>query len=147
MREETSIELGVEGYIPSEYVEDELMKLTMYKKIASIREEVDAEEVIDELIDRFGDIPKGNDESARRCPDPRSSQGKRISQRCIREKNKLVFYFNMKKGPDPERLSAAVAEYGMNLLLHGGQRPYIKLNPQKSDSMEECILFLTKLIR
>ena len=144
--EETSIELGVEGYIPSEYVEDELMKLTMYKKIASIREQEDAEEVIDELIDRFGDIPKVtmNLLGVARI---RALAKKAHIAEVHKEKNKLVFYFASGKGPDPERLSAVVAEYGMNLLLHGGQRPYIKIIPKKSDSMEESILFLTKLIR
>ena len=55
---ETSIELPVEAHIPGDYIPDELVKLQMYKKIASVRNEADRSEIIDELLDRFGEIPK-----------------------------------------------------------------------------------------
>ncbi|WP_236913763.1 transcription-repair coupling factor [Clostridium sp. Cult2] len=55
---DTTIDLTIDGYIPSKYIEDEEQKIEIYKKIAVIKNEEDYSELIDELIDRFGDIPK-----------------------------------------------------------------------------------------
>ncbi|KMT22056.1 transcription-repair coupling factor [Clostridium cylindrosporum] len=55
---ETSVEIPVNAYIPDSYIDNEVLKIEIYKKIASISSEEDKMEVQDELIDRFGDIPK-----------------------------------------------------------------------------------------
>lgn len=54
---ETSIDIKVDGFIPSNYIEDEEQKIEVYKKIASIENMDEYRELVDELIDRFGDIP------------------------------------------------------------------------------------------
>lgn len=54
---ETTIDLNVNGFIPKNYIEDEEQKIEVYKKIAAIEISTDYTELIDELIDRFGDIP------------------------------------------------------------------------------------------
>jgi transcription-repair coupling factor (superfamily II helicase) len=54
---ETTIELKVDAYIPGTYISDEMQKIEVYKKIASINSKEDMLEVQDELIDRFSDIP------------------------------------------------------------------------------------------
>lgn len=56
--EETNIDLRVSAYIPVDYIGDEVQKLTMYKKIAAIYEEEDEREVVEELQDRYGEIPR-----------------------------------------------------------------------------------------
>ncbi|SHD78402.1 transcription-repair coupling factor [Schnuerera ultunensis] len=55
---DTTIDLAIDGYISSKYIEDEEQKIEIYKKIAAIVDEEDYNELLDELIDRFGDIPK-----------------------------------------------------------------------------------------
>ncbi|NLK43863.1 MAG: transcription-repair coupling factor [Tissierellia bacterium] len=55
---DTTTDLKVDGYISHKYIEDEEQKIEMYKKIASISSIDDYRDLIDELIDRFGDIPK-----------------------------------------------------------------------------------------
>ncbi|MGN0164748.1 MAG: transcription-repair coupling factor [Lachnospiraceae bacterium] len=54
---ETSVDMDVNAYIPSSYIRNEVLKLDMYKKIATITGQEDLEDMQDELIDRFGDIP------------------------------------------------------------------------------------------
>lgn len=54
---DTIIDLSVDGYIPSKYIEDEEQKIEVYKKIAAIKSEEDYRDLVDELVDRFGDIP------------------------------------------------------------------------------------------
>ncbi|GFN35216.1 transcription-repair coupling factor [Tepidimicrobium xylanilyticum] len=54
----TTIDLTIDGYISDRYIEDEEQKIEVYKKIAAIRDTKDYLEVLDELIDRFGDVPQ-----------------------------------------------------------------------------------------
>lgn len=55
---DTSIEISTPAYLPEAYIGDELTRLSMYKRIASISDDAEKTEVIDELLDRFGDLPK-----------------------------------------------------------------------------------------
>lgn len=55
---ETSIDLDVDAYIPLSYIQDEFQKLDIYKRVAGIQTQEEADEMTEELIDRFGDPPK-----------------------------------------------------------------------------------------
>ena len=52
---QTKVELKVDAYLPADYVTSDVTRVDMYKKIASIRSREDREDLIEELIDRFGD--------------------------------------------------------------------------------------------
>lgn len=54
----TTIDLNVDAYIPDTYIPNEFQKLDVYKRIASIENEEEMDDMVEELIDRFGDIPK-----------------------------------------------------------------------------------------
>lgn len=55
---ETSIEIDVDGYIPERYIPNEEQKIEAYKRISVIESRSDMDELMDELTDRYGDIPK-----------------------------------------------------------------------------------------
>lgn len=55
---DVEVDLPVNAYIPDSYIDDEIIKIEMYKKIASIENEDDMNDIKDELADRFSDIPK-----------------------------------------------------------------------------------------
>lgn len=55
---DTTIDIKADGYISSRYIQDEEQKIEIYKKIASISGLDDYRDLVDELIDRFGDLPK-----------------------------------------------------------------------------------------
>lgn len=54
----TTIDLNVDAFIPASYISDEYQKLDIYKRIAMIETEEEMDDIMEELIDRFGDIPK-----------------------------------------------------------------------------------------
>lgn len=56
-REEVTIDVRVAAYIPPEYIYDEVTKLNVYKQIASVENHQEASDLIDELEDRFGNMP------------------------------------------------------------------------------------------
>ncbi len=56
-RFETSVSLPFDAFIPSDYIRNEFIKLDFYKRISRIKNPEDYEDIIDELVDRFGEIP------------------------------------------------------------------------------------------
>lgn len=58
---ETSVECDIDAYIPASYIKNEYQKLDIYKRISGIENEEEYMDMQDELIDRFGDIPKSVD--------------------------------------------------------------------------------------
>jgi transcription-repair coupling factor (superfamily II helicase) len=57
-RSDISIELPVHASIPADYIPDETLRLEAYRRIAGILDSDDAMDVIDELTDRYGDVPE-----------------------------------------------------------------------------------------
>ncbi|GBF11399.1 transcription-repair coupling factor [Tepidibacillus sp. HK-1] len=55
---EPQIELEVDAYLPTDYITDSMQKIEMYKRFANIRKLEEAQDLEDELLDRFGDIPQ-----------------------------------------------------------------------------------------
>lgn len=55
--EECAVDIALDAHIPETYIKDLNQRVDIYKRIASIRSNDDAADVIDELIDRFGDPP------------------------------------------------------------------------------------------
>lgn len=56
-RAECSADLTVYANIPAEYVPSQEQRMDLYRRIALVRTEADADDILDELIDRFGDPP------------------------------------------------------------------------------------------
>ena len=55
---ETRIDVKADAYLPERYVRDNNQRMEIYKRIALIRSREDREDVLEELIDRFGDPPE-----------------------------------------------------------------------------------------
>lgn len=140
-REEASIELNITALIPDRYISDEVLKLQMYKKIASVASAEDEAEIVDELIDRFGDIPRDtmNLITISRI---RSLAEKLCITRIHEEGNKVLFSFAQENGLSPRSLANLSAKYGMRLLIHGGVKPFVRFTPQSKKRLAEILEFL-----
>ncbi|MCR5321410.1 MAG: transcription-repair coupling factor, partial [Lachnospiraceae bacterium] len=53
----TTVEIDADAYIPPTYIVNEMQKLDIYKRIASLETEEEIEDMKEELLDRFGEIP------------------------------------------------------------------------------------------
>ncbi len=54
----TTMDLNVDAYIPESYIKNEYQKLDIYKRIATIENDQEMEDMLEELTDRFGEPPK-----------------------------------------------------------------------------------------
>ena len=140
-REEASIELNVTALIPDRYISDEVLKLQMYKKIAAVGSGADEEEIIDELIDRFGEIPRDtmNLITISRI---RSVAEKLCVTRIHEEGNKVLFNFDRENGLSAKSLAALSAKYGIRLFIHGGVKPFVRFMPQSKKRLPEILELL-----
>lgn len=55
---DTAIDIVIDAYIPMGYIPNEFQKLDIYKRIAGIETLEETDEMLEELMDRFGDPPK-----------------------------------------------------------------------------------------
>ncbi len=134
-REETSVEIKVAAFIPDTYISDEVLKLQMYKKIALVRGEEDEDEIIDELIDRFGDVPPATLNLIRISRIKTMAENlciSRISEENSPKGTKLVFHFLKENPVKPENFANLAATFGMNVLIHAGEKPFVRYNVQKN---------------
>lgn len=54
---DTRVDIKVDAYLPNDYVQDDRQRMEMYKRIASLTTQRDREDITDELLDRFGELP------------------------------------------------------------------------------------------
>ena len=54
---ETRVDVKVDAYLPEAYVKDDRQRMEMYKRIAGLTSDADRADILDELLDRFGDVP------------------------------------------------------------------------------------------
>lgn len=143
-KEETLVEIPVGAYIPDRYIEDETLKLHMYKKIAEVETEENEEDVIEELIDRFGDVPKQVMNLIRISRIRKLAVDEFVSKVCV-ENGRLVFYFGEKNRLRGPVLAALSDKYGMRVFFHGGVKPFMRLTAEKSRWLDEALELLMTL--
>lgn len=57
----TYVDMDIDAFIPASYIVNEVQKLDIYKRIASLENEAECEDMKAELLDRFGNVPKSVD--------------------------------------------------------------------------------------
>lgn len=88
----TEVYITVNAYIPNDYIEDEIQKMEIYKKIASIQSKDDYFEIQAEIEDRFSNIPP-EVENLLKISSIRSL-GEKIGIEKITQKGRIVSYEN-----------------------------------------------------
>ena len=133
VRPECAADLAVAASIPDRYVPVGEQRMDLYRRIARIRSEADADDLVDELIDRFGEPPR--------------SVNNLISVALMRAAaaNCGITEINQKKGCllftlpkfDLERVSDLCADprYKGRLLFAAGERPYLSLHLRKGEDV------------
>jgi transcription-repair coupling factor (superfamily II helicase) len=139
--EETAFSLPIPAIISKRYIENEVLRLQMYKKIAMVENDEDESEVIDELMDRFGDIPKAT-MNLIKISKIRAMARKMGVSEILQQGYKLIFklWENMKF--DQNMMAQLISVYGGKLMINGGSEPYIRLTVNKDDPLITIEKFL-----
>ena len=132
---DVQIDLNISCYIPDEYISDSSQKIEVYQDIALCRTEKDITNVIDELIDRYGNMPKELENLLEIA---------RIKEMCrqfnilkISKKNgAFVFYFDANKF-DFSIVDSLISKYGNLVSFSPGKEPYITLKSKTITDLEQ----------
>ncbi len=128
---ETTAELRVSAGIPDSYLADSGERMDIYRRIAFIKDDDDARDMIDELIDRCGEPPKSVlnliDIALLRA----AASAVNITE-VTQKKDHLVISFAK---PDVDRIMKLCGNREMNgrLLLNAGEKPYITYRMAQGD--------------
>ena len=138
--QDIQIDIDVSSYIPDSFIDNNSQKIEIYQNIALCRTEEDIQNVIDEIIDRYGHMPSELEnliEIARIKNLCRVDNVIKISQR----KEKVVFYFDKAKF-NPEIVDKLIKKYNTNIRFSTGIEPYVTVTIG-SKIIEEIKEFLT----
>lgn len=143
-QEEITIELKAPAYIPESYIQSESAKLQMYQKIASVHSADDEDEVIDELLDRFGDVPRQTVNLVKISHIRYLAELMAVAE-IRQDKNKVTLTFAAENPLSGFALANAAQQYGQRLFIHGGQQPLLRLTVDERKNLEETLALLELL--
>lgn len=141
--EDCLVDISIDAFIPDHYIENLSQRIDCYRKIASIGNEEDSRDVIDELIDRYGDPPKSvlglvNVALTRNTA---SKLGiKEITQRG----DKVLFFV---KTAEVEQIQALYGAYKNRIRFFDGDKPYFAVTLEKKQKAAELMAETVRLMR
>ena len=127
---ETRVELKVDAYLPADYVRGESQRMEVFKRIALIRTREDREDVIEEMIDRFGDPPQAV-VNLIDIAHLRGLCGRLGVLRVNYMPGVMIFKLAPAAAPEPIRLYAAMERADKRLLLSASKEPAMLLRDAK----------------
>ena len=124
------IDITVDAFLPEDYIPDAAGRIEAYKRIAAIETTADADDVIDELIDRYGSPPKSVqglvDVSLIRVTAARVG----IAE-IVQRGDQLILYSDI---VGPKQLAPLMDQYPHRVLYNALGRPYFSLRVQKGEN-------------
>lgn len=128
---ETLIDVKMDAYIPSKYITNEIQKLNIYKRIALIENQEEYEEMQDELIDRFGDIPSPVMNLLKVALLKSFAHNIGITE-ISGDKNCLKFAMHTHAKIDTTKIPDIITKYRGSLKFTAGEEPYFTYVPRKT---------------
>lgn len=113
---ECLIDIRIDAFIPEKYISNQAQRVDCYRKIAMIENEDDAYDVTDELIDRYGDIPRAVEGLIEVAKLRRKAQKLHLTE-IIQSGDSMLFYPENTEKKTMERVSAVGGKYGKTMML------------------------------
>ena len=131
----TSVDMDVDAFIPPTYIVNEFQKLDIYKRIAGIENQVECDDMKEELLDRFGNIPKSVDNLLRIALIRVGAHKLYISE--LQGKNEVL---KATLRPDarinPEKIPFLIKQYGGKLVFSAKGTPTLTCKYKKVGIVE-----------
>ncbi len=129
-RTDCVVDLSIDAYIPEKYVPTPSERMDLYRKIASIRSREDADDLKDECLDRFGDIPRSVENLFRVALLRALAEGL-LCEKISQQNGKLIFTF---AAADNEELLLVGAVYASRLTISFTGKPSLRLTLKEKES-------------
>lgn len=139
--EECLVDIGIDAHIPEKYISEPAQRIEIYRRLAGVRTQADAMDIIDELVDRFGEPPKAVTGLIKVALLRNSAAQLGITEINQRSGNLLFFT----KEPAMEMTSILAGAYKGRVMLSATAKPYISVSVGKDDPLELMEEILNKL--
>jgi len=149
---EPEIKLDINAFIPNEYINSANQKIEFYQRIKKSKSEEEYSEILEELIDRFGDVPDSL-LNLLYINNLKNIAAKLKIIRVIEEDKSINFVFKDKNSIDRDAVLKLVNDYPRQININSRKNPVIKLKKSKQfkendyKMVESLISFLTDLER
>lgn len=121
--QECLIDIQIQAHIPDDYIESIPQRLAAYRRIADIRNPDDADDVVDEFIDRYGDPPPCVEGLIRVALLRNTAISQGIYE--IGQKGDCVLLYS--ENIDMKKVSVLGKEMKGRILVGAGKKPYISV--------------------
>ena len=132
---ECLVDIRISAHIPEKYISSLPQRLAAYRRIAAIRTEEDVLDVTDELLDRYGDLPRQVEDliSVSFLKNVAASLG--VTE--ISEKNdRLLLYIEELTEGATKLITSPIKK---RVLFSAGTRPYLAIKPEGKEGMIETL--------
>ena len=142
------MDLNEEAYIPNSYIPNEYQKLDIYKRIAGIEDEEEMDDMLEELIDRFGDVPRKVQQLLQIAGLKALAHSAYVT--AVEQKGE-EFRFTMyeKAKVNPQKIPPLIQSYRGNLVFKAEAVPYFvyyKKGRNKKEKDETVLELVKKLL-
>ena len=124
-----TIDLNISAYIPDTYIEDSSQKIEIYQDIANCKTEEDIENIIDEVIDRYGELPDEVNNLIEIAKIKNMARSKNIIKIQSRPMG-IVFTFTEFNNENVDNL---LEKYKNNIHFSASGKPYVTLKVDKDE--------------
>ena len=122
----TTMDLNIDAFIPESYIKNEYQKLDIYKRIAAITTEEEMDDMTEELIDRFGDIPKKVQQLLHIAALKSLAHSAYVT--AVEQKGSdFKFTLYEKAKLDPQKIPGLLQRYGNKLVFRAEEPPYFSI--------------------
>ena len=144
----TTMDLNLDAFIPESYIKNEYQKLDIYKRIAAITTEEEMDDMTEELIDRFGDIPKKVQQLLHIAALKSLAHAAYVT--AVEQKGSdFKFTLYEKAKLDPQKIPGLLQRYGNKLVFRAEEPPYFfyqKKGRSGKETGEDTIQLLRKIL-
>ncbi len=134
---ETMVDMELDAYIPDSYIRNESQKLDIYKRIAGIESAEECEDMQDELLDRFGDLPKSV-QNLLAVADLKVKAHRVYVKELVERPDEIRLLLYEKARLNPAAFPAFIEKFGGRMRFVTGEKPAFYYRRQKNSRGEEA---------
>lgn len=145
--QDINLDIAIDNYLPDEYIADPANKLYIHKRIIAIEKSSDSHELLDELIDRFGDPPQEVLLMLRHAVLRAMAISLKVKGASVKEKE-ITIVFGANSDIEIEKIVQLTAKYKKNIQVLNKELTTLNIknlaNKEEAfKTLEDILLFLT----
>ena len=137
---DVQIDINVSSYIPDEFIDNSSQKIEIYQNIALCKSEEDIQNVVDEIIDRYGHLPE-EIENLLEITRIKNLCKKIGITKVSQKSNSIIYYLNQDKF-ESENIDKMINLYKNRIQFSPGKTAYITIKNMENNVIKEVKEFL-----